>query len=278
MIFSLTTSIFLIVLTTVILHTLMGCIIVPMRGSLSIDGTGHSVVFGIILGFMIGKSLNSIWLFFGAIISSILMNFLINFFNKNKEISYDASIGLSFSLLFSIGILLISVYARNIHLDLDMILLGNVEYAIYDTVNIFGNSVPKILLITNFSILIVLFFLYFFWKKIIYFLFDKDYSEFRGTNKKIFEIIFNIFCSSVIVASFNVMGALILVGIATSHFAFSWENSKNFLIFIKKSLLINVLISIFAVYFSIIYDLPIASSVSFFLTFFGIIKIIFFNK
>ena len=268
-------TIFLITLSVVILHTIIGCILVPLRGSLFIDGIGHSVVFGIISGFLIGKNLNSIWLFIGAVFSSILMNFLIIIFNKKKEINYDSSVGLSFSFLFSIGILLISIYAKNIHLDLDMILLGNVEYAIYDTVNFLNLIIlPKIFLISLFLILIFLISISLFFKEIIFILFDKEYSKIKGINIFLIETIISIFSSYVIVTSFNIMGALILVGIATAPFGFIWKSSKNFFDFLYKSILINSFFSFIAIIFSLKYNLPISATVSLFLTFFSILNLI----
>ncbi len=50
--------------------------------------------------------------------------FLVETINKTKLVNEDASIGLIFPFLFSLGIILITLYAGDIHLDVDAVLLG----------------------------------------------------------------------------------------------------------------------------------------------------------
>lgn len=270
--------IFFIVFLITVLHSIMGCITIPLRGAMIIDATGHAIVSGVIAGFMIGKSLNSYWLFIGAVISALIMNLMISCFCKNEnyrnKISYDAAIGISFSFLFSIGILLISIYARNIHLDLDMILLGNIEYAIYDTINIFSLYIPKIIIILLISLIILLLILKLFWNAIICILFDKEYAYTRKINLFLIHFILIIFNSIIIVASFNAIGALILTGIATAPFAYSWNNSKSYKEFLINGLFYNCIFSIFGCCLSLYFNLPIGSTVAFTTCLCSILKVL----
>ena len=274
-----TVYIFLIVIVATTIHTIIGCITVPMQGAMIIDAIGHSVVAGIIGGFIIGHSLHSIWLFIGAILSAIIMNILIIFLSQNNKITYDASIGISFSFMFSIGILLISIYARNIHLDLDMILLGNIEYAVYDTIKIFNFFIPKILIMLFSALLFLLFLLILFWKKLIAMLFDKEYSKMKGVQYFLISIILISLNSYIIVSSFNAIGALILTGIAVSPFGFSWHGKKSYYSFIASGIFYNLIFAILGCIASLLLNIPIAATVALFTTsgaliniFHGIVK------
>lgn len=273
-----TLYIYLIVILTTLLHSLLGCITIPLQGAMMIDATGHSIVFGIISAFIISKSLNSPLIFIGGILSSLLMNFIINLIYKknsiNNKISYDGAIGISFSLLFSIGILLISIYARNIHLDIDMILLGNIEYAIYDTFKIFHSHVPKILIMLTFSLLTLLLIIKTFWTSLIVILFDKEYAKTRNINFTLINLILIIFNSIVIVSTFNAIGALILTGISTAPFAYSWKNSKSYKSFIINGTLCNILFSILGCFISIKLNLPIGATVSLITCTFSLYKLL----
>jgi manganese/zinc/iron transport system permease protein len=46
----------------------------------------------------------------------------------------DAAIGLVFPALFAAGVLLINIYARNVHIDVDTVLLGEIGFVWLDTV------------------------------------------------------------------------------------------------------------------------------------------------
>lgn len=255
-----------IVFLVILVHTLLGCVIVPLQGALIIDAMGHSVVLGIIVGFLISHDFHSPYLFFGAACSGLLMNGINYILRKIPIISPDASVGISFSFLFALGILLISVYARNIHLDLDMILLGNVEYALYDTINIYGYNMPRIILVLLSSLVALLLFMKLFWNYIKVMLFDYVFAVTVGIPVSLIQIMLIILSSCVIVASFNVTGALILVGIAAGPFGYVWKTSTSFFEFVLKSCLLNFLCGMIGLFFSLYLDIPIAATVAFCIT------------
>lgn len=270
--------IFIIIFLIVSVHTIIGCCIVPLQGALVIDATGHSVVYGVISGFLLSQSLHSPLLFIGAICSGLIMNGISYLLRKNPLISYDSSIGIAYSLLFSLGILLISLYARNIHLDLDMILLGNIEYALYDTIVIGSTHVPFIVINLSFFLLFITAFLYCFWKSIIILLFDRLYAKTRGLSIDIIQFSLIVLSSCVVVTSFNAMGALLLIAIAASPFGLSWHNTTSYYQFIKKSLFYNILLGFSGGILALYFNLPIAATVSCCCASGALYKVLFFQK
>lgn len=265
--------IFFITLLTVILYTLIGCITIPLNSAFIIDAIGHSIIAGIAIGFIIGKSLDSSLIFLGAISAALLMNLMVNFLKKDKNVEYDSSIGISFSFFFAIGILLISIYARNVHLDLDMILLGNIEFAIYDSIKFFNIMIPKCIFMLLFGLTVLLLFLYIYWNKINFILFDKEYSKTRGISffgLNLFLIIYNSF---IVVSSFNFIGALILTGIAAAPFGFAWKNSLSYKSFLIKSIIYTVLFGFLGCLAALNLDLPISATVAFFISAGSILKL-----
>ncbi len=274
-----TLTIFLLIITAVIAHTLMGCLIVPLRGALIIDATAHSIIFGIATGFLITQNLLSPLLFIFSFFSALIMNFLILFLNKRKEISYDAAIGLSFSILFSLGIILISIFARNIHLDIDMILLGNIEYSIYDLIKIpiLNITIQKSFIALFISIISITLFYSIFWNELKILLFDQEYAKIKGVKIKLIEYIFILISSYTIVSSFNLMGAIILVGINASPLLFS-KKSLSYSSFIFKSLFYNISYSIIGTITALYFNIPLAATVALLITSMAILKTIFFKN
>lgn len=258
--------IFLISSLITIIYSLLGPFITLLKNSFFIDAIGHSIVCGVAVGFLISHSLQSPLLLLCAIGSSLLMNGIHIFLQKQNNVSNDAALGISFSTLFSIGILLISLYGKNIHLDLDMILLGNVEYALYDTITFFHCCIPKIIIILCISIIIFLIFLRLFKNQLLIFLFDPEYAFVKGIETKIIQYIFLFFASSLIVMTFNVMGSLLLLGISVAPFGYAWHQSKSFSHFLQKSIMNGLFFSSIGTLISLYCNISIAASISFFIS------------
>lgn len=258
--------IFLIGSLITFLYVLLGPFITLLKNAFFIDAVGHSIVFGVAVGFLLSHSLNSPLLLICAILSSLLMNLIHSIFQKQTIIANDASLGIAFSTLFSLGILLISLYGKNIHLDLDMILLGNIEYALYDSIFILNMFIPKIIIILIISIFFFLLFLYFFWTQLQLLLFDTEFAYVKGIYKRTIYYLFLFFASSLIVMTFNVMGSLLLLGISVSSFGYSWHSSHSFSLFLIKSIFLALFFSSLGILISLYSNISIAASISFFIT------------
>ncbi len=68
----------------------------------------------------------------------LLTVYLVELLGKTKLVSEDSAIGIVFPLLFSVAIILISRYAGNVHLDTDSVLLGELAFAPFNRLKIFG--------------------------------------------------------------------------------------------------------------------------------------------
>ncbi len=105
------------------------------------DAISHSVLPGIVVAFLISGSRDSFIMMFGAAAIGLVTVFLIQMF-QNSGVQSDASIGVVFTALFAIGVVLVSLYTRQV--DLDCVLYGEIAYAPWDTLQIGGYSIgPK---------------------------------------------------------------------------------------------------------------------------------------
>jgi manganese/zinc/iron transport system permease protein len=261
------------------LYSLLGPFLALLKNAFMIDAIGHSIVFGIAAGFLISHSLHSPILFICAILSAFLMNAINQLIQKNKSISQDASLGIAFSTLFSIGILLISLYAKNIHLDLDMILLGNIEYSLYDTFLLFHNwFIPKIIIFLTLAIIFFILFLYFFYDEIHIVLFDKEFAKIKGIKTELINYIFITAMTILIVTTFHAMGSLLLLGIAVAPFGFAWQNNNSYLDFLKEGIFYSIVFSILGIFISLWADTSIAATITFCITSGALVRYYFYNK
>lgn len=101
-----------------------------LRGvALMSDAISHSVLLGIVLMFLWVQRLDSPWLFLGAICAGLATVLFSEYMLKIKYVKKDSAIALVFPFFFSLGVVLVSRFTRNIHLDTDMILLGELIFA-----------------------------------------------------------------------------------------------------------------------------------------------------
>lgn len=108
---------------------LPGVFLVLRRMSLMSDAITHTVLLGIVIAFFIVEDLRSPVLIIGAALVGLLTVYMIESLSRTKLIAEDAAIGLTFPLLFSIAVILISRYAGDVHLDTDAVLLGELALA-----------------------------------------------------------------------------------------------------------------------------------------------------
>lgn len=120
----------LVLSVTAIACALPGVYLVLRRMSLLSDAIGHVLLFGIVIAFFFTGDLKSPWLILGATLSGLLTVTLIQLLEKSRLVKEDAAIGLVFPAFFSLGVILISMYTRNVHLDVDAVLLGTPEFAV----------------------------------------------------------------------------------------------------------------------------------------------------
>src|SRR5688572_15720209 len=121
---------------------LPGVFLVLRRMALMSDAISHSVLFGIVITFFIVREVNSPFLIVGAAASGVLTVWLVESLLRTGRVKEDAAIGLVFPVLFSIGVIMIALYAENVHLDVDTVLLGEVALAPLNRWTLAGLSLP----------------------------------------------------------------------------------------------------------------------------------------
>ena len=107
---------------------LVGCWLVVRGLSLLGDALAHSVLPGIVIGFLIGRSLQSAWILVGATVMGMAAAVLVQAVRDNSRVKEDASLGIVFTTLFALGVVLINRYASGTDLDPGCVLYGQLEY------------------------------------------------------------------------------------------------------------------------------------------------------
>ncbi|MCS7021985.1 MAG: metal ABC transporter permease, partial [Gemmataceae bacterium] len=107
-----------------------GTFLVLRRMALTADAIGHTLLFGIVVAFFLVGDLDSPFLLVGAALTGLATVLIVETLQRGPRMRADAAIGLTFPFLFALAVILVSVGARNIHLDIDAVLVGQPEYAL----------------------------------------------------------------------------------------------------------------------------------------------------
>ena len=128
----------LIAVVVAVACALPGTFLVLRRLSLVSDAISHSILLGIVLGFFVVGNVNSPLLLVGAALVGLATVVLVQLLERTGLVKEDAAIGLVFPALFSLGVILISRYADDVHLDIDAVLLGELAFAPFDRLELWG--------------------------------------------------------------------------------------------------------------------------------------------
>lgn len=122
------------VLTLVcIASTLIGTLLVLKKMTMLANSLSHTILLGIVGAYLLllaGEKgeifINFKILIIAALITGFLTTFLTQFVHQVIKLQEDASIGLVFSSLFALGIILVTLYTRNTHIGLEVV-MGNAD-------------------------------------------------------------------------------------------------------------------------------------------------------
>ena len=120
-------SIIITAILVAAVSSIIGCFLVLRKMAMVGDAISHAVLPGIVIAFMLGGKMGSWYLLLGAAAFGLITTFLIEFFNKKGNVQQDAAIGVVFTSLFAVGIILISLYTRDVDLDQDCVLYGELD-------------------------------------------------------------------------------------------------------------------------------------------------------
>jgi manganese/zinc/iron transport system permease protein len=107
---------------------LVGTYLIWRRMALVGDAISHSVLPGIALAFLLFRSRGTLAMFGGALAAGMISAVLIEVIHKCSRVKQDAAIGITFSSLFAVGVILISLYAAQVDLDQECVLYGELAF------------------------------------------------------------------------------------------------------------------------------------------------------
>ena len=191
--------------------SLVGTFLVLRGASMLSDAISHAIVFGIIVVWLLTGQASGPVQIIGAALTGLLTVFLTELLTRTGRVISDAAIGLVFPVLFSIGVLLINLYARDVHIDEHTVLLGEIGFVWLDTYEIGGYLVPQAVVWMSVMALVNLAFVLVFYKELKLATFDAALAKALGFTPTILSYALLALTSGTAVAAFDSVGAILFI-------------------------------------------------------------------
>ncbi|MBW7459096.1 metal ABC transporter permease [Paenibacillus sepulcri] len=237
---------------------IVGCFLVLRRMAMIGDAISHSVLPGIVIAFLVSGSRDSLFMLLGAAALGLITVFLIQLFQQSG-VQSDASIGVVFTALFAVGVVLVSMYTSRIDLDLDCVLYGEIAYVPWNTIEIGGIDIgPKAVWGVGFALLLTVIVIAAFYKQFKICSFDPTMAAAVGIPVALFHYLLMGLVSVSTVASFESVGVILVVGMLVIPPASAYLLTDKLGKMIVYSVLIGCVSSVTGYYAAVLLDASIA--------------------
>ncbi len=191
---------------------LLGSFLVLRKMSMLGDAISHAVLPGIALAFLFTNSRAAIPMLLGAGVLGLVTALCTEFLHRTGRLQSDASIGVTFTWLFAVGVILISYFAGQVDLDQECVLYGEIAYVPWDVWIVNGVSWgPRAVWVLGAVFAINVCFVLSCYKELKLTTFDPDLAISLGISTRIFHYLLMTAVSLTTVAAFESVGAILVV-------------------------------------------------------------------
>lgn len=260
---SLELEIQMIAIIVAVACSLPGVFLVLRKMSMMSDAITHTILLGIVIAFFITPSFTSPLLIIGATLMGVFTVVLTETLNNTRLVSEDSAIGVVFPLLFSIAIIIISRYAGSIHLDTDAVLLGELAYAPFNRLYLFGMDLgPKSIYSMGTILVLNLSFVLLFFKELKIATFDPSLSAILGFSPGIIHYGLMTLVSVTTVGAFESVGSILVIAFMIGPPITAYLITDNLKRMIFLSALIGAINAIIGYQVAALLDISIAGTMA----------------
>jgi manganese/zinc/iron transport system permease protein len=243
--------------------SLLGVFLVLRRMAMMSDAISHTVLLGIVIAFFITRSITSPLLLVGAALMGLITVSLVELINRTRLVREDAAIGLVFPAIFSIAVIMISRFAGDVHLDTDAVLLGELAFAPFNRLRLFGADIgPEALYTTGSILLLNLIFIVLFYKELKLATFDPALAAALGFLPGVIHYALMTLVSLTAVGAFDAVGSVLVVAFMIAPPAAAYLFTDRLSRMLVYSALIGIFSAISGYWLAHFLDASIAGSMA----------------
>jgi manganese/zinc/iron transport system permease protein len=192
---------------------LLGAFLLLRNMAMIGDAISHAVLPGIAIAYLISGTRETLPMLLGAAAFGVLSTVFIEWLHRRARLQSDAAIGITFTALFAVGIILISLFAGQIDLDLDCVLFGEIAYVPIDLWITQTNVSlgPRAVWILGGLLLLILLWLQLGFKGLVITSFHPEYAATLGISAAVWHYSLMSAVSLTTVLAFEAVGAVLVV-------------------------------------------------------------------
>ena len=242
---------------------LIGVFLILRRMAMMADAISHTVLLGIVTAYLVTRELSGIHMLIGAVLAGLLTAVLVQWFHA-RGVQQEAAIGVVFTSLFAIGVILIATKVGNAHLDIQHALMGEITFVPWNVIELpWIGEFPEatfILLVVLAVVLLVILTFYKEWKITS---FDPGLAASIGIPVVFMHYLFMSLVSVTTVAAFDAVGAIMVVAmlITPAASAYLWTVRLSIMLVLSSSF--GVISAIVGYLIAVWLDTSISGSMAF---------------
>lgn len=191
--------------------SLLGSFLVLRRMSMLGDAISHAVLPGLAAAFLLTGSRQSSLMFIGAIVVGVLTSWLTQWTKQIGKVDEGAAIGVVFTGLFALGLVMIVRSADTVDLDPGCVLYGSIELTPLDRYRIGSWEVPRAVLTMAFVLVVNVVFVVTCYRQLKITSFDPALADSLGISSKVMHYLLAALVAMTAVASFESVGNILVV-------------------------------------------------------------------
>ncbi len=189
----------------------LGVFLVLRKMSMMGDAISHAVLPGLAAAFLVTGQRDSLTMFVGAAVVGLLTAVLIEWVHRRGEVEAGAAMGVVFTCLFAVGLVLLRAAADKVDLDPNCVLFGAIELTPLDGVRVAGWVVPRAAIPLAIVLSLNLAFVVLFYKELKLSTFDPALATSLGFDARIMQYALMTLTAVTAVAAFESVGSVLVV-------------------------------------------------------------------
>lgn len=190
---------------------LLGSFLVLRKMSMMGDAISHAVLPGLAAAFLLTGERTSLVMFLGAVIVGVLTAVFTHWVHSFGRVDRGAAMGVVFTTLFAIGLIMIVQAADDVDLDPGCVLYGAIELVPIDTIDVFGWNAPRAAVTLAAVLLVNVFVVGMFYKEFKITSFDPALATTLGINAPVMHYLLMTLVAMTTVASFEAIGSILVI-------------------------------------------------------------------
>ncbi|NPA34315.1 MAG: metal ABC transporter permease [Chlorobi bacterium] len=242
--------------------SLLGSFIVLKGFGMLGDAISHAVLPAIVIGYLIGGIYDNNWFLILSIALAVLTSLTIEWLYQRTRMYPDGIMGLIFTFLFALGLLMIDLWTYSVDLDPECVLFGEAAYIPFSFFLIGNALIPKQLILSVIIWLIILIFTFAGYRPLALSTFDRIYAHSIKMHPSLWQYSISALVAVLTVIAIESVGIVLLLSILVvpASIAFLWAKRLHSMIFLAQ--IVNATLIFLGLLFALYVDIPISAGIA----------------